>query len=300
MKEKQLIVLVGPTAIGKTTIAIQLAQHFKCEIISADSRQFFKELTIGTAKPSKEELLAAKHYFINSHSIEEDYNVGKYETEAMELLNKLFDSNKYAILVGGSGLYIDAICKGFDELPKADKSVRLKLETLLQKEGIKGLQEMLKNLDIEYYNKVDLHNPQRISRALEVCLVTGKTYTSFRNGTIKKRNFNIIKVGLDCDRVKLYEKINLRVDTMIANGLLNEANNLISHKSLNALQTVGYKEVFEYFDAIRSLLETTELIKKNTRNYAKRQLTWFKKDKSTKWFQPNEIDKITSYIESNN
>jgi tRNA dimethylallyltransferase len=298
MKEKQLIVLVGPTAIGKTKIAIHLAQHFNCEILSADSRQFFKELTIGTAKPSEEELLAAKHHFINSHSIKQEYNVGKFEEEAIQLLDKLFLTYNKAILVGGSGLYIDAICKGFDELPKANKAIRLQLEKQLESEGIEGLQSLLKKLDIEYYRKVDLQNPQRIMRALEVCLSTGKTYTTFRSGTVKKRNFKIIKIGLTCDRNKLYEQINVRVDKMIVDGLLNEVKNLIPFKSLNALQTVGYKEVFEYFDAIRTLPETIELIKKNTRNYAKRQLTWFKKDKSTMWFHPSEIGKIISLITS--
>ncbi len=296
MSSQNLIVIVGPTAVGKTALSIALAKNFACSIISADSRQFFKETNIGTAKPTLAEMQGIPHYFINSHSITDDYNVGKYETDAITLIEKLFQTNKKIILVGGSGLYVDAVCKGFDELPEAEVEIRIKINLLLKTEGIEGLQKLLRELDINYYNKVDLQNPQRLSRALEVCLTTGKPYSEFRKGEIKKRNFNIIKIGINISRDLLYERINQRVDEMMVNGLLDEVKLLLPYKNLNALQTVGYKELFDYFENNSELKSSIELIKQNTRKFAKRQLTWFHRDKEIKWFEPNQVGEIIDYI----
>ena len=293
---KTLIVIAGPTAIGKTSLSIYLAKLFNCSILSADSRQFYKEMTIGTAKPSANEMEGIPHYFINSNSISEEYNVGKYETDAINLLDKLFTENNIQILVGGSGLYIDAVCKGFDELPEADIKVRNKINDLYKEDGIEGLQNLLKELDEVYYNKVDLQNPQRISRALEVCLTSGKTYSSLREGKIKKRNFNIVKIGLNTKRENLYERINIRVDEMMKHGFLDEVKQLKSYKHLNALQTVGYKELFDYLDGKMELDSAINLIKQNTRRYAKRQLTWFRRDEEIKWFEPGNETDILNYI----
>ena len=293
---KTLIVIAGPTAIGKTSLSIYLAKLFNCSILSADSRQFYKEMTIGTAKPSANEMKGIPHYFINSNFISEEYNVGKYETDAINLLDKLFTENNIQILVGGSGLYIDAVCKGFDELPEADFEVRNKINDLYKEKGIEGLQNLLKGLDEVYYYKVDLQNPQRIRRALEVCLTSGKTYSSLREGKIKKRNFNIIKIGLNTKREDLYERINIRVDEMMKHGFLDEVKQLKSYKHLNALQTVGYKELFDYLDGKMELDSAINLIKQNTRRYAKRQLTWFRRDEEIKWFEPGNETDILNYI----
>lgn len=296
MLNKSLIVLVGPTAIGKTAASIHIAEAFNCPIVSADSRQFFKEMSIGTAKPSAEEMQGVPHYFIDSHSITDEFNVGKYETEAIALLDTLFKTNNTVLLVGGSGLYIDAICKGFDELPEADAEVRNKINTLLEEKGIKALQELLKELDPEYYSKVDLQNPQRMSRALEVCLTTGEPYSALRKGKIKKRDFNIIKIGLNTEREVLYERINKRVDTMMQQGLLEEVKNLLPQKNLNALQTVGYNELFDFLENKTDLKTAIESIKQNTRKFAKRQLTWFRRDEEIKWFEPNQITEIITFL----
>ena len=293
---KTLIVIAGPTAIGKTSLSIYLAKLFNCSILSADSRQFYKEMTIGTAKPSANEMKGIPHYFINSNFISEEYNVGKYETDAINLLDKLFTENNIQILVGGSGLYIDAVFKGFDELPEADFEVRNKINDLYKEKGIEGLQNLLKGLDEVYYYKVDLQNPQRIRRALEVCLTSGKTYSSLREGKIKKRNFNIIKIGLNTKREDLYERINIRVDEMMKHGFLDEVKQLKSYKHLNALQTVGYKELFDYLDGKMELDSAINLIKQNTRRYAKRQLTWFRRDEEIKWFEPGNETDILNYI----
>ncbi len=300
MSAKNLIVIVGPTAVGKTAMSIAIAKVFDCPVVSADSRQFFKEMSIGTAKPTAAEIQGVPHYFINSHSITDDFNVGKYETEAIALLEKLFQTNEKVILVGGSGLYIDAICKGFDELPEADEEIRNKINLLLKTDGIEGLQKLLKELDINYYNKVDLQNPQRLSRALEVCLTTGKPYSELRKGKVKKRNFNIIKVGINTSRELLYDRINKRVDEMMKDGLLNEVKLLQDHKHLNALQTVGYKELFDHLENNLDLNSAIELIKQNTRRFAKRQLTWFKRDEGIKWFESNQSEEILMYINSVN
>ncbi len=293
---KFLIVIVGPTAIGKTALSIELAKQFNTEIISADSRQFFKEMSIGTAKPTTAEMQGIMHHFINSHSIIENYNVGKFENETINLLETIFAKKNTALLVGGSGLYIDAVCKGFDELPEANEDIRNQLKKLVDEKGIEGLQELLKKLDFDYYNKVDLQNSQRISRALEVCLATGKPYSTLRAGKLKNRNFNVIKIGLNTSREKLYEKINMRVDEMIQQGLLEEVKSLQEYKNKNALQTVGYKELFDYLENKIDLKTAIDLIKQHTRNFAKRQLTWFRKDEEIMWFEPMDKENITKYI----
>jgi tRNA dimethylallyltransferase len=296
MLSKTVIVIVGPTAIGKTAVSITIAKELNCPVLSADSRQFFKEMSIGTAKPSAEEMLGVPHYFINSHAISDEYNVGKFETESIALLEELFKSNDYAIVVGGSGLYIDALCKGFDELPEANKEIRERIDFILKSQGIEGLQELLKQLDPGYHNKVDLQNPQRLSRAIEVSLTTGKPYSQFRKGENKKRNFKIVKIGLNTSREKLYEHINQRVDVMMDAGLISEVKSLIPYKHLNALQTVGYKELFDYFENKIDLPTAINLIKQNTRHFAKRQLTWFRRDKDITWFEPNELQKILAFF----
>jgi tRNA dimethylallyltransferase len=296
MPDKTLIVIAGPTAIGKTALSIVIAKKYNCPILSADSRQFFKEMNIGTAKPYIEEMNGVPHYFIDSHSIYDDYNVGKYEIEAIALLDELFKKNDVLILVGGSGLYIDAVCKGFDQLPEADHEIRTRIKTLFETKGIEGLQQLLKKLDGAYYKKVDLQNPQRISRALEVCLTTGMPYSDLREGKTKLRNFKIIKIGLNTSREVLYEQINKRVDEMMRNGLLEEVTKLRPFEEFNALQTVGYKELFDYLNNKTDLNTAINNIKQNTRRFAKRQLTWFRRDSEIKWFEPTELNEILNFI----
>ena len=293
-----LIVLLGPTAIGKTNVAIHLAKALNAEILSADSRQFYRELKIGVAAPSVEELKAVKHHFIGHLSMTEYYNVSRFEHDVLEILYDYFKNHKYAILVGGSGLYIDAVCNGIDELPDPDEKLRGKLKKDLENHGIEYLKEKLKKLDPEYYEKVDLNNPNRILRALEVCLMTGKTYSSLRNNQPKNRDFSIVKIGLNRPREELFTIIEDRVDKMIESGLVNEVEGLKEYRDLNSLNTVGYKEIFKYLYGEWSLEKAIEKIKTNTRRYAKRQLTWFKKDEEIKWFHPGEKDQIISYIES--
>ncbi len=287
-----LIVVCGPTASGKTKLAIQLAKHFSAEIISADSRQIYRELKIGSAPPSDVELKEVKHHFIASRNLDEDYNAGAYEKDVLQLLGKLFPQNKYSILVGGSGLYIDAVCNGFDKVPSSFPEIRKQLQDLYETEGIDQLQKKLKELDSDYYNKIDLNNPQRLMRALEVCMGTGKPYSILREGKKNPRDFRIIKIGLELPREVLYKRIDERVDEMMKAGLAEEAQKLISLKYLNALQTVGYKELFDLFENKTSLDEAVDLIKRNSRRYAKRQLTWFRKDKEIQWFLPDDIEKI--------
>lgn len=303
---KTLIIICGPTAVGKTTLAINLAKKLSTEIISADSRQFFRELTIGTAKPSIKELNEVKHHLINSLSVYDDYNVGVFEKDALAILKNIFSKKNTAILVGGSGLYIQAICNGFDEVPSANKEVRKQIIEQYEKEGIEYLRTTLKKLDKEHYDKVDQSNPHRMIRAIEVCLTTGKRYSQLRQQENKNdnkniREFNIIKIGLTIERVQLYEKINARVDDMMQKGLLEEVKQLagkIKNEKLNALNTVGYKELFDYLNGMHDLPRAIDLIKQNTRNFAKRQMTWFKKDKDIVWFNPNNEDKILEYIQS--
>ena len=293
-----LITIVGPTAIGKTALSIKLANHFKSDILSSDSRQFFKEMTIGTAVPDPDELAAAKHHFIQDRSIFEAYNVGEFERDALEKLNTLFTENNTQIMVGGSGLYVDAVLKGLDYFPEVDTSIRENLTNDLAERGIEHLQQKLKELDIETYNNIELENPHRIMRALEICIGTNKTYSSFKNKPKAKRNFKNIKVGLTADRQLIYDRINLRVDLMVENGLIEEAKKLYDHKELNALQTVGYRELFNYFDGTFTKEFAISEIKKNTRRFAKRQLTWFKRDQETIWFDyAEDIKTIIATIE---
>ncbi|KQO22751.1 tRNA dimethylallyltransferase [Flavobacterium sp. Leaf82] len=302
---KHLITIVGPTAIGKTALSIALANHFKCEIISCDSRQFFKEMTIGTAVPNQEELQAATHHFIQNKSIFENYTVGDYEKEALIKLEELFQNNDFAILIGGSGLYVDAILKGFDEFPEINPEVRSEVNSNYEKFGIEYLQEQLQHLDPEYYQKITLENPQtlqnpqRMMRFVEVCIGTQKPYSSFLNQKKNNRNFIPILIGLDAERPIIYDRINQRVDNMIKEGLLAEAEQLYPHKVLNALQTVGYRELFSYFDGDFTLPFAIEEIKKNTRRFSKRQLTWFKRNEATKWFDyATPKSEIISFIQS--
>ncbi|GGA73862.1 tRNA dimethylallyltransferase [Flavobacterium palustre] len=303
---KQLITIIGPTAIGKTALSIQLANYYNCEIVSCDSRQFFKEMTIGTAVPNPKELAAAKHHFIQNKSIFENYTVGDFEKEAISTIEKLFKTNDYVVLVGGSGLYVNAILKGFDDFPEINSSVREEVNANYEKLGIGYLQEQLKKLDPDYFEKITaenpqtLLNPQRMMRFVEVCLGTGKPYSSFLNQKKNERSFTPILIGLEADRNVMYNRINQRVDIMINEGLLQEAKNLYPNKELNALQTVGYRELFSYFDKEFTLEFAIEEIKKNTRRFAKRQLTWFKRDENTKWFDfETPPHKIIDYINSN-
>ncbi|MGY8938702.1 MAG: tRNA (adenosine(37)-N6)-dimethylallyltransferase MiaA [Flavobacteriales bacterium] len=296
-----LITIVGPTAIGKTTLSIQLAKAFNASIISCDSRQFFKEMTIGTAVPNPSELSAAKHYFIQNRSVFEPYNVGEFERDALEKLTLLFKENPVQIMVGGSGLYVNAVLKGLDYFPEVDASIRAGLVKQLEKEGIEPLQQQLKELDIATYDTIALENPHRVMRALEICIGTGIPYDVFKNKAKKPRNFQTITIGLNADREIIYQRINQRVDQMMANGLLEEARVLFPHKALNALQTVGYRELFSFFDGSNTKEFAISEIKKNSRRFAKRQLTWFKRDMSTLWFnyltEPSQIiSKISEKI----
>jgi len=279
-----LITIVGPTAIGKTALSIQLAKHFKADIISCDSRQFYKEMRIGTAVPEVDELAAAKHHFIQNRSIFDDYNVGEFERDALSKLDELFKENSVQIMVGGSGLYVDAVLKGLDYFPKVASSIREQLTQELKTKGLEYLQEKLKELDIETYNTIEIENPKRVTRALEVCIGSGIPYSTFKNKPKAPRNFTSIKVGLNADREIIYARINQRVDIMIENGLLEEVKELYPNKGLNALQTVGYRELFSYFDEDFTKEFAISEIKKNTRRFAKRQLTWFKRDENTLWF----------------
>lgn len=303
---KYLITIVGPTAIGKTALSIALAQHFNCEIISCDSRQFFKEMTIGTAVPSQEELQAATHHFIQNKSIFENYTVGDYEKEALLKLEELFSKHDFAILIGGSGLYVDAILKGFDEFPEIDPEIRSEINANYEKLGIHYLQDQLKKLDPDYYERLTienpqtLQNPQRMMRFTEVCIGTQKPYSSFLNQKKNKRNFIPILIGLEADRSVIYDRINQRVTIMMNSGLLQEAEALYPNKALNALQTVGYRELFSYFDGEFTLPFAIEEIKKNTRRFSKRQLTWFKRNENAKWFDyATDRNEIIHYIEEN-
>ena len=292
---KKLIVIAGPTAVGKTAAAIKLAQQLKTEIISADSRQFYREMTIGTAKPDNDELAQAKHHFIDSHSITENFTVGDFEKEALQLLNELFRTHDRIIMVGGSGLFIQAVTQGFDDLPTADPGIRQRLNQELAEKGILHLQTRLKEVDPEYYDQVDLNNPQRLIRALEVFEATAKQFSSYRKATVNTRRFESIKIVLNLPRDVLYDRINKRVDIMVEQGLIEEVRSLMPYRHLNALNTVGYSELFDYLDDKTDLNTAINLIKQNTRRFAKRQLTWFRKDKDIKWMMaddPNLIDEI--------
>lgn len=300
---KYLITIVGPTAIGKTALSIKLAQYFGCEIVSCDSRQFFKEMTIGTAVPDVDELTAAPHHFIHNKSIFENYTVGDFEKEAIDLLAQLFKKSDVAILVGGSGLYVDAILKGFDAFPTIETSVRDEINAQYEQHGLTWLQHKLRELDPVYYQKLEvenpqtLRNPQRMMRFTEVCLGTGKPYSSYLNLASNSRSFSPIIIGLEADRNTLYERINQRVDLMVQAGLIAEARSVYPHKALNALQTVGYRELFDYFDGKTNLDFAIETIKKNSRRFSKRQLTWFKRNERIQWFDYlTPVNEIINYI----
>ena len=295
---KTLISIVGPTAIGKTALSIKLAKYFNTEIISADSRQFYKEMNIGTAVPSIEELSAVKHHFIQHKSIEEAYTVGDFERDAIASISKIHETNTIAIMVGGSGLYVKAVTKGLDDFPDVDANIRKELNERFESDGLKPLQEQLRELDSKAYNTIAIDNPQRLVRALEICIGTGKPYSSFLTNPEKKRNFKTITIGLNAERQLIYDRINERVDIMIEHGLVEEARGLLPYKNFNALNTVGYKELFQYFEGHCTLDFAISEIKKNTRRFAKRQLTWFKKDDSIAWFEYEaDVSKIISYIE---
>lgn len=293
-----LIVVVGPTGSGKSALAVELAKHYGAPIISTDSRQVYRGLPIGTAQPTADELAAAKHYFIADREVEDNFNCGRYEAEALALLEELFKDNRYVVAVGGSGLYVKALCEGMDSLPEADDAVREMLKSRLENEGIGSLVEELRRLDPKYAEEVDLCNPARVMRALEVCLTTGKPYSEQRSGTVAERWFNIVKIGTDMPRDVLYERIDRRVDMMVEEGLVEEARAMYPKRALNSLQTVGYREMFDYFDGTISLAEAIELVKRNSRRYAKRQLTWFRRDESIGWFAPTDLEHIIEFIES--
>jgi tRNA dimethylallyltransferase len=298
MNTKNLITVVGPTAIGKTALSLKLAKQYNAPIISCDSRQFYKETTIGTAVPTAEEQAQAPHYFIQDRSIFDDYNVGQFERDALEKLDELFENHNVVIMVGGSGMYVDAVLKGLDYFPEINPDIRKQLNLDLEENGISTLQDRLKELDPETFVSIAIDNPHRVIRALEVCLGSGATYSSFKNKPKEPRNFNSIKIGIKADREIIYNRINRRVDIMIKEGLLNEAKAVYSNKELNALQTVGYRELFSYFDDEFTLEFAISEIKKNTRRFAKRQITWFKKDTETIWFdyltEANQIFEIVS------
>ena len=291
-ENKTVIIVAGPTAVGKTSVAIELARHFQTEIISADSRQCFKELNIGVARPSEEELKQVPHHFIASHSIHENINAGSFEQYALQKVNELFEKHDKVIMTGGTGLYIRALCEGIDEIPAVPAEVRKKIISKYEEKGLEWLQKKVKKKDPEFYKVGEIQNPRRLMRALEVMKATGRSVLEFRKGKKVKRDFNITRIGLELPKEELHRNINARVDKMMQMGLIDEVKTLRSFKHLNALKTVGYTEIFDYLDGNISLEEAIEQIKKNTRQYAKRQMTWFKKDKEINWFAPGEIERI--------
>ncbi|NQD72387.1 tRNA (adenosine(37)-N6)-dimethylallyltransferase MiaA [Sphingobacterium shayense] len=294
--KKKLIVVVGPTAVGKTALAIRLAKYFNTEIISADSRQFYKEMSAGTAKPDSTELAQVKHHFINSHSIVQEYSAGDFERDALGLLDSLFKKHDEVIMVGGSGLFIRAVCEGFDDLPKAPEEVRESLNAIFQQKGIAPLQARVKEIDPFFFANADIQNPQRLIRAIEVFEATGRPFSDFQKRSLKDRHFQVVTVGLNMEREELYDRINRRVDLMITSGLLREVQQLIDYREKPALRTVGYAEIFDYLDGKYSFADAVALIKQNSRRYAKRQITWFKKYGNTRWFTPLDWDSIVTYI----
>jgi len=293
-----LIVILGPTGVGKTEISLQIAEYFDAPIVSSDSRQFYKELKIGTAAPTTEQLERVKHFFIGSHSIFDEYNAGQYEQDVIQLLNNIFECKNVVLLVGGSMMYIDAICNGMDNIPNVDNETRKYWQNQFSEFGLEYIQEELKKLDPKHYAQVDLQNPKRIMHALEICSMTGQPYSNFRTGERKSRNFNIVKVGLNRPRPELYERINLRVDEMMKLGLLEEAQQFFEFRALNTLNTVGYKEIYEYICGNWSLDFAINMIKQDSRRYAKRQLTWFNRDTEINWFHPNEEITIWNFVKN--
>lgn len=297
---KTLIVILGPTAVGKTSTSINIAQHFNTEIISADSRQIFKELTIGTASPTQNELLTVQHHFIKTQTIHDYYSASLYEKQAIVKIEELHQKHDYVVLTGGSMMYIDAVCNGIDDIPDVDPNIRKQTIDEYKKFGLQHIQEELQKVDPDYFEKTDKANAKRILHALEVYRTTGKPFSSFHTNQNKKRDFNIVKIGLNYERAYLYKRIDKRVDLMIEEGLVEEAQSVYVHRDLNSLNTVGYKELFSYFDGDISLEKAIELIKRNSRRYAKKQLTWFRKDETIEWFEPENTDQVIQYIISQN
>lgn len=291
-----LIVIAGPTAVGKTDLCLWLAKELDTVILSADSRQFYQEMNIGTAKPGPADLSSVKHYFIDSHSIEDEYSCGAFEADALALLQELFRDKKVVLLTGGSGLYIQALCEGLDEMPEASPAIRHKLMAELANSGLDHLLRQLQELDPDYYDQVDRANPQRVIRALEVCYCSGRPYSFYRGRNPKKRPFRLIKIGLNRDRAELYRRIDQRMDQMLAEGLVAEATALCPYRAHNALQTVGYKEIIDYLDGQQDWPETVRLLKRNSRRYAKRQLTWFSRDTNFQWFHPDDREAVLAFI----
>jgi tRNA dimethylallyltransferase len=295
---KKLIVITGPTAVGKTEVSLRLAGHLKTEIISADSRQIFKELEIGTAKPSAEELNRASHHFISSHSIEESYDAGAYGRDALALIQTLFKKYDSLILCGGSGLYIKSVLEGFDDMPEIPAGMREQIIAEYKSKGIAWLQEEVEKSDPSYFEKVDINNPQRLIRAIELFRASGIMTSQLRSKTKRSHDFEIVKIGLELEREELYQRIDARMDTMIERGLFEEAQRFFNKRELNALQTVGYKEIFDFLEGKYDQEEAIRLLKRNTRRYAKRQLTWFKRDPDMHWFRPDQIDEMIGLIEN--
>ena len=293
---KRLIVITGPTAVGKTNLCMDIARKLGIPIINADSRQLFRQLPIGTAQPTKEQRARVRHYFVGTLDIGDYYSASMYEQDVMSLLQQLFAGSDYALLSGGSMMYIDAVCNGIDDIPTVDDETRSLMKRRLAEEGLEALVEELKRLDPEHYELVDRQNPRRVVHALEICHMTGKTYTSFRTSQKKQRPFEIIKIGLNREREELYQRINRRVDQMMEEGLLVEARMMLPYRDANALNTVGYKELFNYFDGVWNLSEAVERIKGNTRRYARKQLTWFKRDTQMRWFHPDDQELMMNYI----
>lgn len=293
---KTLVVILGPTGVGKTDTCIKVAKHFNVPIINADSRQIFMELPIGTAAPTQTQQQDVKHFFVGNHHIEDYYSASMFEQDALQLIDQLFASNDLALMSGGSMMYIDAVCNGIDDIPTVDDNTRQWMKQRLEHEGLPALVEELKVLDPEHYNIVDKNNPRRVVHALEICHMTGKTYTSFRTNKIKQRPFNIVKIGLNLPREELYQRINQRVLNMMQEGLEEEARKVYPKRQFNSLSTVGYRELFEYFDGLCTLEEAITKIQSNTRRYMRKQLTWFKKDDKIQWFSPNNIEEIINYI----
>jgi tRNA dimethylallyltransferase len=294
----KLIVIVGPTASGKTDLSIGIATHYGSPILSADSRQLYQGMRIGSAQPTPEQLTAVKHYFVADRAVTERFTCADFESEALALLDTLFETNDKVIVVGGSGLYVDALCRGLDALPDVDSKLRKELNDRLLSQGLESLTEQLRTLDPLYWESVDRHNPARVLRGLEVCLQTGVPFSAFRSGSVATRPFDIVKIGVSVERAELYDRINRRVDAMIAEGLEAEARALYPYRALPSLQTVGYRELFGYFDNQYSLDEAISLIKRNTRRYAKRQMTWFRRDPSIEWFSPDNLPSILSFIDN--
>lgn len=295
-QNKTLLVVLGPTGVGKTEISLRLAEHFQCPIISSDSRQFYRELKIGTAAPTATQLARVKHYFIGTHSIHDEYNAGQYEIDVMSLLHEMFLEHDVIMLVGGSMMYIDAVCNGIDDIPSVDAQTRQFWTKQFEEKGLEFVQSELKRLDASHYNEVDLNNAKRILHALEVCTITGRPFSEIRTGLRKIRPFNIVKIGMNRPREKLYERINQRVIEMMNEGLLDEAKQFYKYRHLNTLNTVGYKELYEYLDGKWPLDFAINMIQQDSRRYAKRQMSWFNRDKEIAWFHPHDDDAISNYL----